>query len=396
MTAYFLKDKYEIHIFEKQAILGGNVRTLNKNVKNTSLPDHLQIENGVLGFSQNYYPQFHKLLRHLEVHYRSFKPSISLFAEGDFYPARTKSYLSLKVIKHLLFNAKYRQQVLQLQGSQSNFQSQIIRSKTSHLNFKNFSFDQKLYHNYMKSLFMLSFSTPFSLVNQLPQTLLNAYFLSLPNSKWSAIEGGVYSYMDRILKKSNFKVFCNAENIKVTRHKKGVSLKIGAELLNYDKVIIATTPGSVKSLLTDKSSAEEKVFADWQNQSFKTIAHTDVSFYKDYFNVRKTPMDLFYDSNDGRQGYNTYQNLFYNLKSKTPYCFAYNLDKYISKKHVLHMCRHTVPKYTSDHDSKVSMLQQINGRQNTYFCGAYLDNGLHEGAVNSALKISKALGGMSF
>jgi predicted NAD/FAD-binding protein len=105
-------------------------------------------------------------------------------------------------------------------------------------------------------------------------------------------------------------------------------------------------------------------------------------------------MDLFYKYNSDKIGYNTYQNNFYNLKVKDHYSFAYNLDSYIEKSKILHEAHHIVPKYNEKHDDKMKILQSINGQNNTFFAGAYTNNGLHEGAVVSAMKISNMLDGI--
>ena len=396
ITAYLLHKDYDITVFEKQPILGGNVRTLNKNVTNTPLDPSIHIENGVLGFSQSYYPNFHKLLKHLNVEYTSYKPSISLFSKQLFYPARGTSYLNFKTLFQLLRNSDYRTEVLKLPVSKNNFEEQIQQSVTKHMSFSDFSFHQKLFENYTKALFMLSFSTPFKLVDQLPQTLLNNYYLSLPSSSWSFIKGGVYSYMEAILKQAEFKVVCNATNIKILRTNNKIQLHHNDENLEFDKVVIATTPGSVKQLMADLTENEKEVFDDWENQTFKTIAHTDTSFYKSYQKVRKTPMDLFYNYRDNNIGYNTYQNRGYHLPKKESYCFAYGLDGLIDPSKILDVQNHIVPKYRKDHDLKINKLKHLNGSNNTFYVGAYLDNGLHEGAVNSALSVSKVLKGKVF
>lgn len=54
ITAYLLHQQHEVTVYEKKAVLGGKVRTLNKNVLGTSVPREVAIENGVLGFSESY------------------------------------------------------------------------------------------------------------------------------------------------------------------------------------------------------------------------------------------------------------------------------------------------------------------------------------------------------
>lgn len=67
-TAYLLNKQHEITIFEKQPILGGNIRTLNKNVTGVDLDDSkIVLDCGVIEFQQGNFPNFHKLMKALNV-----------------------------------------------------------------------------------------------------------------------------------------------------------------------------------------------------------------------------------------------------------------------------------------------------------------------------------------
>ncbi len=394
ISGYLLGKNYDITLYEKEPILGGNVRTLNKNVSGTNLPAHLNIENGVLGFSQRYYPNFHKLLHHLGTSYHSYKPSISLFNAEEFYPARMASYLNYACIKKMLIQPNYRSEIVRLMHAQKDFKKGLPLLDPKGQSFTDYPISPGLYKNYLQSLFMLSFSTPFTQVSHLPQSLLNSYLDTLPNSTWSFINGGVYTYLETIISKANKRVLCNAEGIKISRKLDGVEINLKGEVHKYDAVIIATTPGSIKDLLHDMSDLEIALFSDMNDQIFKTIAHTDLSFYGPNKNVKKTPMDLFFGNNESNIGYNTYQNDVYQLNTNKNYSFAYNLDEAISKGSILNEAKHTVPLYSKNHDSKIKQIETINGHNRTYYTGAYLGNGLHEGAAESAMRVAFKLGGI--
>ena len=94
-------------------------------------------------------------------------------------------------------------------------------------------------------------------------------------------------------------------------------------------------------------------------------------------------------------GYNTYMNDFYGLDPKRPYAFAYNLDHLIQESQILHTASHIVPTYTVPATRTLNAIRAINGDNHTYFAGAYLGNGLHEGAVSSAHHLSRKLGGLT-
>jgi len=393
ISGYLLSENHEVTLYEKQPILGGNVRTLNKNVLDTTLPKNLNIENGVLGFSQNYYPKFHQLLQHLGTPLLSYKPSISLFQNNHFYPAKTTSYFNRQSLSDLLFQPDFRAALRHLVRSKKEFKTALNQLNPIGKSFSDYESLNGLYKDYLQALFMLSFSTPFEKVPHLPQSLVNPYLDSLPNSTWSFVKGGVYSYMETILQKSNMKVICNAKNLKITRNENAIILNHLGENIHFDAVIIATTPGSIKELLTDMDHFEQELFADMNDQNFQTIAHTDTSIYGKFKKVSKTPMDLFLNNKLSIKGYNTYQNDVYQLNKKTAYSFAYNLNDNIAPKKILHQANHIVPLYSKLHDKKVEIIKSINGQKHTYFAGAYLSNGLHEGAVASAIEVALKLGG---
>lgn len=393
ISGYLLSENHEITLYEKEAILGGNVRTLNKNVLATSLPKNLNIENGVLGFSQNYYPKFHQLLQHLETPLLSYKPSISLFQNNQFYPAKTIAYFNKESISALLFQPDFRAELRQLVRSKKEFTTALNLLNPIGKSFSDYANLNGQYKDYLQALFMLSFSTPFEKVQNLPQSLSNPYLNSLPNSTWSFVKGGVYTYMETLIQKSKMKVICNAQNLKISRTENNCKIKIFGLEHQYDIVIIATTPGSIKEILTNMTNAESTVFNHMHDQNFKTIAHSDLSFYGKYKNVQKTPMDLFLNHPQKIGGYNSYQNNGYQLNTKTPYSFAYNLDEVIAKDSIIHQANHNVPLYGKNHDTKIKEIKALNGQNRTFYVGAYLENGLHEGAVASAMEVALKLGG---
>lgn len=395
ITGYLLGESHRVVVFEKQDMLGGNVRTLNQNVQGTALPEGVNIENGVLGFSQIYYPNFHKLLDRLGTDYGGYKPSISLFSEGQFYPADRNQYKRGALLKKLLFNRAFRSNVLSMMRAQGPHMDDVRRGSAPGSTFADYRITSHFLVRFLKALYNLSFSTAPEWTNDLPQSMINPYLSTLAGSTWSFVRGGVFQYMNDLVEQSNMEIRLGVQGIKVTRDAEGVIVEVGGNKERFDKVVVATTPGAIADIMTDLSVVEERIFGNWPDQHFRTIAHTDLSFYGPYKDVEKTPMDLF-DRFDGpAQGYNTYMNDFYKMAPETPYSFAYGLDQEIREEHILHDVNHTVPKYLKDHDERLSLIESINGENHTFFAGAYLSSGLHEGAVNAGLAVSRKLGGIT-
>ena len=391
ITAYLLHKKYEVHVFEKENILGGNVRTLNRNVKCSGLDKGVYIENGVLGFNQFYYPNFHRLMTYLDVELITKYPSIALYHDQKFYPSNPRSLFNYKVFTQLITNPDYISSLLKLNRVKNRFLFEASENKKEILG--DVLPNNELFKKYIKSLMMLSFSTPYENTEDLPAELCIPFITALKHGAWSFVKGGVYKYLEVILSKFSGTVYTGDGIDEVTRGSKiKMKLKSGKELY-FDKVIFATTPGQISRILKDAEKKEKDSLNVWEDRRFHTTAHTDFQFYKPYLKTSKTPMDFFHNYHNEEKGYNTYMNNGYEINSDSSFSFSYQMEQKINLSHILDQQNHIVPVYNIRSWNTRKQIHQLNGYRNTYYVGAYLGNGLHEGAVTSALAVSKLLGG---
>ncbi len=71
---------------------------------------------------------------------------------------------------------------------------------------------------------------------------------------------------------------------------------------------------------------------------------------------------------------------------------AFGLDSEFDPARILHRQEHEVPAYTVTALSTREEIRAHNGHRRIWYAGAWLGNGLQEGAVCSALAVSRALG----
>ena len=166
------------------------------------------------------------------------------------------------------------------------------------------------------------------------------------------------------------------------------------ESLSFDKVVFAVTPEQVLKLLGDASDDEQRRFGAWQENQLETVIHTDISFYKHFGISYYSEFDVFQTDTHGHYGYNAYLNRLYGIDaSKYPhYSLAYNLDKRINPDKIIHRQQHNTPLYSVAAIRYRHEVIANNGENHTYHAGAYLGEGLHEGAISSAFAISELLG----
>ena len=398
ITAHFLSHKYEVTVFEQASSLGGHIQTINQNAQSNNCPPDIITENGVTGFHYFAQPLFRKLLQSLQVPIRLNLANVtsSIFLKnGKFY--EVPSLYTLKRFGPLHYSSKTIP-LIKYWKEFFKFYKQLQR-RLSLGNLTNLSseIDQcsYLFQIWLKCGAMLAFSTPYQHTAQFPATKMGLHIQNFKLPCWWYIPGGVYSYIQKIidLNHRQLNYFCNLKIQSVCRKQNFTEITFANnECARFDKIIFAIPPGEVLKVLSDPSNAELLFFSPWQSRLFPTVAHCDNSIYKQYKKPSKTLCDYFIKS-DNTFGYNTYLNHLYQIPHATPYSFAYNLDDQIKADKIIAKTNHIVPVYNTDAYQQIDSIKKFNGNNHTFYVGAYLGDGLQEGATQSALAVSKLLGG---
>ncbi len=387
MICAYLLDKagHQITVLEKQDKLGGNIRTTNKNVLVPGLEKELFLEGGVVEFS-GAFKRFQALMKELDVELIPIPIGTALFLKNG------KSYLSQILTQN---NRKGLQRLIaytQFFGLQLTNASTIKRVRDyqipdlKHVSIKDFLQQDNIGATWMKNCTMYSFSIPFEQVDAMPAELGIPSFAEYQMAGWHRIQGGVYTYIEQILARFSGQIICEANVNEIHRHKEGVNIQWNdGKEETFDKLVFATPPDQVLQLLSDPTAAESRRFNNWKANYAQTIIHHDNAFYEPYQITHPSPFD-FFETPSG-WGYNAYLNDLCNITSNTPYFLAYNMRDLIDPTKIIHVQDHHTPLYTVGAFRYRDEVINTNGENHTYHAGAYLSDGLHEGAVVSAERV---------
>lgn len=392
LCAHLLNSKHDITIFEKDSILGGNIRTLNKNVKHSTLNEDIIIDNGVIEFAHNQFPTFFKIMEDLGVILSSFPGNGALYLNnGDYYLG--KNLIKTKVNGFLNQSKEY----LKLMSLFPDLFLLQLKVKLKPKHIEEYAtgelFDRRILHCWMRSLAMYAHSVPYKEIDRYyPAELCMSLFKTYAfGTKWYTIHTGIYTYIEKILESFKGKIILKSKIQGVTRNENKVQIQMAnGDLLIFDKIVFASTPDQILKLLKDSTSDEKKRFGAWKSHRIKTIIHTDNSLYAQYPLQYYSEFDIF-ESSKGDFGYNGYMNRIASLNMNTSYFMGYNIEKLISPKKILHKQIHTTPFYTVEAMRYRKEIKKTNGENNTCYAGAYLYDGLHEGAAISATEVAKIM-----
>lgn len=390
VTAYLLdKQGHQVSVFERQPMLGGHIRTLNKNVQpNRSQCDQL-LEGGVLEFPVAF-RNFLQLMQELDVELEPVKVGSALyFQDGHHFLSRgviEKNFTGIRrAIETLNLNLLYASSI-RLWRKTHSATSQSLH----HQSIAQFWRRSCLSMDWLKLLTMYSYSMPFESIDNFPAELAIPALRDYVFVDWVRIKGGVYSYIEKILKQFNGKIITNIEITKIFRTPDAVTIAAKNSATEvFDQVVFATPPDQVMKLLSDPTSAEIKRFANWKENHAHTVMHTDTSMYRSHGTQQFSEFDFFQTPQGW--GYNAALNQLCGISSSTQYSLAFNLQALIDPSKILHIQQHHTPLYTVNSFESRDEIISTNGENRTYYAGAYLGDGLHEGAITSALRVAQLI-----
>jgi len=391
VTAYLLdKQGHHVTVFEKQPILGGHIRTLNKNVKPEQSNCDEFLEGGVLEFPSNFH-NFLKLMKELEV---DLEPvdlgSTMFFKNGRHIHSASSIRKNFTRIQQLI-------EFLKLDGLYARSASFWLKthfariSSVSNRSLSYFLKTRCVRNTWIKLLTMYSYSMHFKLINDFPAELGILSLRDYIFIDWFRIKGGVYSYVEKILQRFKGEILLNINVADISRMADGVKIELSdGATYRFDKVVFATPPDRVLKLLLDPTAAEIRRFSDWENNQISTLIHTDTSMY-DRYGIKQPSEFDFFETATG-WGYNAYLNQLCGVSSDIQYNLAFNLESLINQNQIIQRLEHDTPLYTVESFRYRDEVVETNGENHTYHAGAYLADGLHEGAITSAIRVAELIG----
>ncbi len=390
-TAYLLdKQGHHVTVFERQPMLGGHIRTLNQNVQPNQSNCSELLESGVLEFPTVFH-NFLALMQELEVELKPVEVGSALFPKdgSHFLSGVTieNNYTGIhRLIEHLRFDALHTRSVgLWLETRFAEMEDFYDQPLSHYVN------NQSMSNTWLKLLTMYSYSMPFALIDNFPAELAIPMLRDYLAVKWLRIEGGVYSYIEKILERFKGEVLLNVEIANIYRSRDVVQIRRPqGEIQEFDKVVFATPPDQVMALLADPTEAEIRRFSDWKANYATTTVHTDSSIYDNHHIQRPSEFDFF--QTDRRWGYNSYLNQLCGISSPKHYFLSFQLEGLIAKDQIIHTQEHHTPLYTTESFRHRDEIVATNGENHTYYAGAYLGDGLHEGAIASAFQVAQLIG----
>ncbi|MCX2687471.1 FAD-dependent oxidoreductase [Pseudomonas sp. DCB_AW] len=397
--AHLLSRQHALTVFEAADWVGGHTHTVDVNWGG----QQYALDTGFIVFNDWTYPHFIRLLEHLGVASRPTQMSFAVHdpASGleynghdlDTLFAQRRNLLSPGFWGMLRDILRFNRQAL------ADLDNRRIEEDTTLGSYlRTHGYGRRFINHYivpmgsaiwsMSRADMLGFPLQFFVrfcrnhgllsVNQRPQ--------------WRVIEGGSRSYVAPLCQPFAERIRRNCPVARVIRDADGVTVISAAGTERFDKVVFACHSDQALALLATASADERAVLGTLTYASNDVVLHTDTRLLP---RRRKAWASWNYRLGGAEQApaaltYN--MNILQGIDAPVTFCVSLNQTAQIDPAQVLARFSYSHPQYSLAALAAQARQGELQGRQHSYYCGAYWGNGFHEDGVLSALKVAEYFG----
>ncbi len=391
IAAWQLNKKYEITLYEAEKTLGGHAYSGDYS----TATQNLQIDMGVELFTEKLCPNFFEVLKLLDIptYVAPLSFSANFNHDNDYWDNVHQS-------SQLWFNIKEECNKFHL-----NMYSCLNEPPA---NLEDLTIGDYLASNQYSKDFIYKALLPIFTTFVGSRSSLFEYSLSYCASSfnfgmlsffqapyWRKVKGGIGRYINALSNMFLEKIKVGVRVEKVRRGEGQVTVidELGTSS-TYDHVVFATHADITLKLLESPSTSEQELLGSFSYGYIESVLHSDTRvlsskprMYCEYNCFDKNPYDILPGSLTRNMNIlSEYSNI------AEPVLLTIDPQKDIHSKLISSQKKWKLPKLRPSDMKTKRKLREIQGKNNTWYCGMDATLTGHEGAVTSGLVIASALG----
>ncbi len=215
--------------------------------------------------------------------------------------------------------------------------------------------------------------------------------------QWRTVKGGSREYVSRLIAQFKGTVVLNSQIASLQRSENGVNvLDRSGQLSSFDDVVIATHADQALALLSDADAQERTLLGAFDYTRNAAVLHSDARLMPKRRNVWSSWNYLSEPNSTGSEQLcvTYWMNRLQNIDEKTPLFVTLNPSRAIDPAKLIRTFDYAHPLFDAKALAAQKQLWNLQGRRNTWFCGAHFGSGFHEDGLQSGLAVAEALGGV--
>lgn len=397
-SAYFLKRKHDITLYEREDRLGGHSRTITVRKDGRIIP----VDTGFIVFNERNYPNLTALFAELGVPVKDSDMTYAMSVGDGEFEWGAQDLNTIFGQRRNIFRPSFYRLFGEVMRFNRAAEEAVAANPVISLGdlIASMGLSEKFRQLYLLPMSGAIWSSPPRQMLAFPAKVFVDFFrnhglLAMSGQpQWRTVDGGSKEYVARIAASLGDTVKTGCAAVSVRRDKAAVQVTdtTGATT-SFDHVIFACHSDEALALLADPTAGEATALGAIRYQRNDAILHADPRFmprrqrcwaswnYKSDGKGNEPAVSVTYWMNR-LQGIDRSFPLFVTLNPQSKVA-----ESNIYDRHVFHHPVFDAPAISAQRD-----IAGMQGQNNTWFCGAYLRHGFHEDGLHSALKVVEQLG----
>lgn len=398
-AAWMLAKDHDITVYESAPRIGGHSNTVTTEIDGQAI----DVDTGFIVYNEETYPNLTALYHHLHVPTSATNMSFAASLRGGRTEYSGESVFGLIAQKRNLLRHRFWSMLYHLQRFYRNAPRDVRDGSASSQTLGEYlhagKYSKAFIDDHLLPLSAAIWSTaPGKMLDYPVEAFVRFHenhgllkFTGRP--VWRTVAGGSKNYIESITNEYADRIEVNARIQHVRRSPQGVEIfhKDGRRT-QFDHVVFATHADQALALLDDPSEQERSLLSAFRYCDNKAYLHSDPSLMPKRKSVWASWNFLEGSDTSGALVVTYWMNKLQALKTNSDLFVTLNPDR-MPQKHLCHRIEtYQHPVIDSAAIRAQNDLWSLQGRNGTWFCGAYFGAGFHEDALQSGLAVAEQLG----
>lgn len=396
-AGYILNQNHDVTFYEKNDYIGGHSRTIDI----TTPCGETSVDTGFIVFNRRNYPHLVSLFEMLDVPVVESDMSFGVSIMDGWLEYSTQSLKQTFAQKRNVVRPKF----LGMLTDILKFHKQSLDYLDSDITLRELLEKLKL-GPWFRDYFLLPmggaiWSMPVKQMLDYPARTFIRFFdnhglLGVNDApQWYTVVGGSRAYIDRLTASFKDKIKLNCGVLKVIRHDSHVEIvDFDNNSTSYDQVVFACHSDQALMLNSSPTPSERQILGSIRYQDNHVVLHSDTSFMPQ----RKSAWSSWVYLSNKRQDQSSsmcvsyWMNNLQPLGVSTPVIVTLNPPEHPQSDLIYDQTVLEHPVFDQDAIDAQWRLDEIQGKDRFWYCGAWQAYGFHEDGLLSAVKMAQKMG----
>ncbi|MEQ8510071.1 MAG: NAD(P)/FAD-dependent oxidoreductase [Rhodospirillaceae bacterium] len=408
-AAWLLNKRHDITVFEQDSRIGGHCNTVDALLNGPQGGKAVPVDTGFIVYNESTYPNLTALFKHLDVPTENSVMSFSASISDGGFEYSGAGLKGLLAQKRNFMRPRFWTMLLDILRFYRECKDAALLPQNANVTLgeylKSSGYGNAFLRDHIYPMAASIWSASFEEIRGYPLTAFVRFFsnhglLETQHNKrpqWKTVSGGSKAYVKKITAEYADKILVNTKVKEIRRSQDYVTITTeDGQSHKFDHVVMASHSNQTLAMLKDASHEETSLLGGIRYEANHAVLHTDQALMPR--RKRAWASWNYISSGSGTDDQlvclTYWMNLLQNIDVQYPVFVTLNPHIKPDPAKIIQSFDYEHPIFDQKALEAQKQLWKLQGKDRTWYCGAYFGYGFHEDGLQSGLAVAEALGGL--